>query len=220
MADISKFTLPDGNTYYLKDETARAIANSKSAVSIDRKTSTGTNIFDITIDNTTTQIYAPSGGGGGGGAVASSYEVATSSSATSVASSTDVKLTEKTLAVGVYLITIGVNFASNTTGVRKVSFNSSTGYSNTRGQAVTQMASNNGATMVTLSMILKVDTQAAYGLNVWQNSGSSLNTTWQYKIITLSDYDTLTIPTKTSDLQNDSGYLTLGTLPIYNGSVT
>lgn len=28
------------------------------------------------------------------------------------------------------------------------------------------------------------------------------------------------IPTKTSDLQNDSGYLTLATLPIYNGGVT
>ena len=29
----------------------------------------------------------------------------------------------------------------------------------------------------------------------------------------------VTIPTKVSDLNNDSGYLTLGTLPIYDGSV-
>ena len=36
----------------------------KSTVSINRKTSTGTNIFDITIDGTTTEIYAPTGGGG------------------------------------------------------------------------------------------------------------------------------------------------------------
>lgn len=219
MADISKVTLPNGTTYDIKDATARSTASGKSTVSIDRKTSSGTNIFDITIDNTTTPIYAPSGGGGGG-AVASSYEVTTSSSSTSVATSTDVKLTDKTLAVGVYLITVGVNFASNSTGVRKVSFNSSTGYSNTRGQSVTQMASNNNATMVTMSMILKVDSQAAYGLNVWQNSGSSINASWQIKVITLSDYDTLTIPTKVSDLTNDSGYLTLSTLPIYSGGVT
>ena len=36
----------------------------KSTVSINRKTTTGTNIFDITIDGTTTEIYAPTGGGG------------------------------------------------------------------------------------------------------------------------------------------------------------
>lgn len=34
------------------------------AVSITRKTTTGTNIADITIGNTTTQLYAPSGGSG------------------------------------------------------------------------------------------------------------------------------------------------------------
>lgn len=38
--------------------------NGKSTVSINRKTSSGTNIADITIDGTTTQLYAPSGGGG------------------------------------------------------------------------------------------------------------------------------------------------------------
>lgn len=36
----------------------------KSTVTINRKTTTGTNICDITIDGTTTQIYAPTGGGG------------------------------------------------------------------------------------------------------------------------------------------------------------
>lgn len=34
----------------------------KSTVTLNRKTTTGTNIFDITIDGTTTQIYAPTGG--------------------------------------------------------------------------------------------------------------------------------------------------------------
>lgn len=40
--------------------------SSFTSVSIDRKVSTGTNIADITIDGTTTQLYAPTGGGGGG----------------------------------------------------------------------------------------------------------------------------------------------------------
>ena len=38
----------------------------KSSVSINRKTISGTNIADITIDGTTTQLYAPTGGGSGG----------------------------------------------------------------------------------------------------------------------------------------------------------
>ena len=38
--------------------------NGKSTVSINRKVSTGTNIADITIDGTTTELYAPTGGGG------------------------------------------------------------------------------------------------------------------------------------------------------------
>lgn len=38
--------------------------STKSTVSFDRITTSGTNIGSITIDGTTTQIYAPSGGGG------------------------------------------------------------------------------------------------------------------------------------------------------------
>lgn len=64
MANLSKIMLPDNTTYDICDTTARANINGKSTVSINRKTSTGTNIFDITIDGTTTEIYAPTGGGG------------------------------------------------------------------------------------------------------------------------------------------------------------
>lgn len=38
--------------------------NGKSTVSINKKTSSGVNIADITINGTTTQLYAPQGGGG------------------------------------------------------------------------------------------------------------------------------------------------------------
>ena len=40
--------------------------NGKSTVSLDRKTTSGTNIADLTINGTTTQLYAPTSGGGGG----------------------------------------------------------------------------------------------------------------------------------------------------------
>lgn len=49
----------DGTTYDIVDETS-----GYSKVSIDRKVSTGVNILDITIDGTTTELYAPTGGGG------------------------------------------------------------------------------------------------------------------------------------------------------------
>ena len=52
---------------------------------------------------------------------------------------------------------------------------------------------------------------------------SSDISSWNAKSDFSGDYDDLTnkpsIPTKVSDLSNDSGYLTLSTLPIYDGSV-
>lgn len=51
----------DGITYYIVDETSGF-----SKISIDRKTTSGTNIADITIDGTTTELYAPTGGGSTG----------------------------------------------------------------------------------------------------------------------------------------------------------
>ena len=44
-------------------KTAYDLANGKSTVSVTQKTSSGTNIADLTIDGTTTQLYAPTGGG-------------------------------------------------------------------------------------------------------------------------------------------------------------
>lgn len=42
---------------------------------------------------------------------------------------------------------------------------------------------------------------------------------WTVEPTLLEKIDAITVPTKVSDLQNDSGFLTLSTLPIYDGSV-
>lgn len=55
----------NGTEVEIIDSTARASAASKSTVSVTQKTTTGTNIADITINGTTTALYAPTSGGGG-----------------------------------------------------------------------------------------------------------------------------------------------------------
>ena len=57
---ISQVELPDGTVYDVKDD-----ISGYSKVAFSRAVSTGTQIGSITIDGTTTVIYAPSGGGGG-----------------------------------------------------------------------------------------------------------------------------------------------------------
>ena len=77
------------STAYARDDHQHAISSgtittalgyTPSAVSINRLVSTGTNIADITIDGTTTQLYAPSGGG----SQASIYPITLSFSGTTV----------------------------------------------------------------------------------------------------------------------------------------
>ena len=60
MADISKIKLPSGSTYDIVDK-----KSGYKVVSISRKVDSGVNIADITIGDTTTQLYAPQGGGAG-----------------------------------------------------------------------------------------------------------------------------------------------------------
>lgn len=60
MADISKIKLPSGNTYDIVDK-----KSGYKVVSINRKVDSGVNIADITIGDTTTQLYAPQGGSAG-----------------------------------------------------------------------------------------------------------------------------------------------------------
>lgn len=81
MPNISKIQLPNGTTYDLRDD-------SKSEVSIDRKTTSGTNIADITIDGTTTQLYAPSSGSGGSKNIWYGYSTTAANTATKIVTTT------------------------------------------------------------------------------------------------------------------------------------
>lgn len=58
MADISQITV-DGVTYDIKDLIARAVANSKTTVTVGSALSSGTQIATITVDGTPYIIYAP-----------------------------------------------------------------------------------------------------------------------------------------------------------------
>lgn len=58
MADISQITV-DGVTYDIKDLIARAVASSKTTVTVGSALSSGTQIATITVDGTPYIIYAP-----------------------------------------------------------------------------------------------------------------------------------------------------------------
>lgn len=144
--------------------------NGKSTVSVNRKTTTGTNIADLTIDGTTTQLYAPTGGGGGGGTI------------------TEVKTT-----AGPHQI---IDIAS---GVVEFAVPTNTNHL------------TNGAGFISTETDPVFSASAAAGIT------SSDISTWNGKSDFSGSYNDLTnkptIPSKTSDLTNDSGYITTETDP-------
>jgi hypothetical protein len=143
--------------------------NGKSTVSLDRKTTSGTNIADLTINGTTTQLYAPTGGGGGG-------------------TITEVKTTAGTHQ------TIDV-----TSGTAQFAVPTDTNHL------------TNGAGFISTETDPVFSASAASGIT------SSDISTWNGKSDFSGDYDDLTnkptIPTKVSDLTNDSGFITTETDP-------
>lgn len=143
--------------------------NGKSTVSVNRKTTTGTNIADLTIDGTTTKLYAPTGGGGGG------------------------TITEVKTTAGAHQ-TIDV-----TSGTAQFAVPTDTNHL------------TNGAGFISTETDPVFTASAAAGIT------SSDITAWNGKSDFSGDYDDLTnkptIPSKTSDLTNDSGYITTETDP-------
>lgn len=132
--------------------------NSKSEVSVTRHTTSGTNIADLTIDGTTTKLYAPTGGGGG---------------------ITDVEVD-------------GTSVVTGTVAEIDLTGKSDVGHTHTT-SAITDFPS-----------LATVATSGAYS----DLSGTPTLAT----VATSGDYDDLTdkptIPSKVSDLNNDSGFIT------------
>ncbi len=91
--------------------------NGKSVVSVNRKTSSGTNIADITIDGTTTQLYAPTSGGTSDYDTLSNRPQINSTTLTGNKTLSDLGLTTEILnifyPVGSYYETSDVNFDPN-----------------------------------------------------------------------------------------------------------
>lgn len=69
LADLS-----DDSTHRLVTDTEKTTWNGKSVVSYNQIQATGTKIAEITINDTTTNIFAPTGGGGGGDMSTSTYD--------------------------------------------------------------------------------------------------------------------------------------------------
>ena len=137
--------------------------NGKSTVSLNRKTTSGTNIADLTINGTTTQLYAPTGGGGGG------------------------TITEVKTTAGAHQ-TIDV-----TSGTAQFAVPTDTNHL------------TNGAGFISTETDPVFSASAASGIT------SSDISTWNGKSDFSGDYDDLTnkptIPANTSDLNNDSGFI-------------
>lgn len=154
-------------------------------ISIDRKVTTGVNIADITINGTTTELYAPTGGGG------SVESVAVSNATNGGLSVSGSPITSSgTITIGHSNV---LTSAQTTQAVYPIKIDKN-GHISAYGSAVTipTTAADVGAVPTTRTV-----------------NGKTLSSD-----ITLSASDvsalpsSTTIPTKTSDLTNDSGFVT------------
>lgn len=114
-----------------------------------------------------------------------SVESSTSSTAISVASATWTTVKSITLYPGRYLIVAGANFASNSTGYRRICI--STGGNNSGAgyycydvrRAVDGFVTNSAVSRV---VYVTSESGTTYNLNVYQNSGASLTVNWGIEI--------------------------------------
>lgn len=209
MADISKITLLDGNQYDIKDTVAReriseipswALASTKptyTASEVDAATSSHTH-GNITNTGDITAIAA----------IASGDRLVINDESESKLNNSSITFGTKTTQ---YL-------ANNGTWQDLTSISNSSGL----GQGMVATYIN--------KIILEASTeQPTFAQNTLTLTGTA--TTIKKVVTPTEDGDAankkyvddavagLTIPTKVSDLTNDSGYLTLSTLPIYDGTV-
>lgn len=162
--------------------------NGKSAVSISRKTTSGTNIADITINGTTTQLYAPNGGGG------TITDVTVDGTSVVTGGVAEIDLTGKSDIGHTHTKSAITDFPTlstvATTGDYDDLLNKPTLFSGNYNDLTNKptIPTVNNATLTIQKNGTKVKTFTA-------NASSNVTAN-------------ITVPTKVSDLTNDSGYIT------------
>lgn len=173
-------------------------APSPTSVTVDPKVTSGTNIADITVDNTTVQLYAPSGGGG-----TETDPIFSASAAAGISSSDISKWNLKADRFVVQVsseITAGVYQINHTYAeIVQAMFAGSSLYFDDMDMVypLVGAASLNGANVI------------AFGISVTYNNVATLHGYAVLQNNTAIYVDNIsTIPTAVSQLTNDSGYLT------------
>lgn len=92
--------------------------------------------------------------------------------AKTVNNNTNTNLTSISLEAGTWVITAGVRFPSNATGLRRLNVTTSSGSANADVQL---MAVNGGSTQLAYTLIVSPTATTTYYLNCYQNSGSNLS---------------------------------------------
>lgn len=92
--------------------------------------------------------------------------------AISVPTSTATKLCQIILYPGTWVVTYGVRFPANNTGIRRINLATSSGAGDSNIQV---NATTSGITQLTSTRVYNLSSQTTFYLNAWQNSGSTLS---------------------------------------------
>lgn len=110
--------------------------------------------------------------------------VSDSNKATQTIANNTVKVLHSvSLAAGTYILRGSADFGPNATGVRKLRVSDANVWANDRSNSVTQMASNDGSSMVFVTTMVTYSATTTVYLVGYQNSGSTLNVLSQIKYL-------------------------------------
>lgn len=112
------------------------------------------------------------------------YDAASSAASLSVSSSTATTLQSVSLSPGKYMVSFGAVFASNATGYRAVAISTTTSMSNAGYPAMNRVPSVSGVSAwISCTTPLNITATTTIYFLVYQNSGSALNVSGNYRIL-------------------------------------
>ena len=179
-------------------------------ISVTQVVSTGTEIADITISGTTTAIYAPSGGSG----TVTDVEVDGTSVVSGGVASID--LTGKANVADLATVATTGDYDDLTDKPTIPTITDT--YSGTSSDGMSGKAVKSA--IDALDGTVSGSAGSGKTLTAFSQTDGKVSATFGNISITKSQVsDFPTIPTKVSDLTNDTGFITLADLPVYDGSV-